>query len=342
MTRPRSRWVAAAVAGLLATTGLLAAPAAAAPGAEAPGREVASEHQRIVDFWTPTRVAQAVPRDFVVDPATGRVSLAKPVAPSGTTTGGGALWEGSGLVQTTTGKVLFAMGRSYYVCSASVVTDSTDGRSVVLTAGHCAYDETRKRFATNWMFVPDYDATPTAGLDAGGSFCASTTYGCWTAQALVVSTGYATSGRFNTQAILNDFAFAVMRPGGKGGTVPAELDQAVGSQPVAFSGTTPMSASLFGYPAGSPYDGKQLVSCQGSVGTDARLSGRTYGVACDMTGGSSGGPWFSPFSEGSGTQMSVNSYGYTGEKVMYGPKLNDLTARMFTMAQSATTNSLVS
>ena len=34
------------------------------------------EHQRIVDFWTKDKVAQAKPRDFVRDPATGTFSEA--------------------------------------------------------------------------------------------------------------------------------------------------------------------------------------------------------------------------------------------------------------------------
>ena len=34
------------------------------------GGNARSEHQRIVDFWTHERVAQAQPRDFVFDPAT--------------------------------------------------------------------------------------------------------------------------------------------------------------------------------------------------------------------------------------------------------------------------------
>ena len=51
-----------------------------------------------------------------------------------------------------------------------------------------------------------------------------------------------------------------------------------------------------------------------------------------MTGGSSGGPWFSGFSNGAGTLMSVNSYGYSGVVAMHGPKLNAETANMFASA----------
>ena len=64
----------------------------------------------------------------------------------------------------------------------------------MLTAGHCAYDEVAKRFATNWMFYPAWDTKPT-------QTCAQAEYGCWTAQALVLHDGFASAGGFNQQAI---------------------------------------------------------------------------------------------------------------------------------------------
>jgi hypothetical protein len=60
-----------------------------------------------------------------------------------------------------------------------------------------------------------------------------------------------------------------------------------------------------------------------------------------MTGGSSGGPWFSPFSSGSGTLMSVNSYGYSGITAMHGPKLNAETQSMFQTAAGTAGNVIV-
>ena len=44
---------------------------------------------------------------------------------------------------------------------------------------------------------------------------------------------------------------------------------------------------------------------------------------CDLSGGSSGGPWIQPLTNGAGPLMSVNSWGYTGSPGMYGPKLNN-------------------
>ena len=54
--------------------------------------------------------------------------------------------------------------------------------------------------------------------------------------------------------------------------------------------------------------------CRGPLGTDPLNNNETYRVDCNMTGGSSGGPWLRDFDEstGLGTLASVNSYGYTG------------------------------
>jgi hypothetical protein len=283
------------------------------------------------------RVRQAVPRDFVKT-ANGFVPRAKPGGgAAGTTTG--SSWTAGGRVAQTTGKVLFAMGGSLYVCSANVVADTASSRSVVSTAGHCVYDETARAFATNWLFVPNYDAAA-PNLDGAGAFCPQTLYGCWTASALVVHRGYATAGSFNDQATLHDWGFAVLGAGGKGNSL---VESVTGTQAISFAaasaGTT---VSAFGYPAAGRYKGKDLVYCQGPLTTDPQNADRTWGVGCTMTGGSSGGPWFTGLSStGVGTQMSVNSYGYSGVSFMYGPKFNTLTQATFTAAGWATANTVV-
>jgi hypothetical protein len=339
------------VLALLTTTVLAGAPGAGAVS------DRAAEHQRIVDFWTPERVAQAVPRDFVLDPDTGRFrpfappdGKGKPKPPSEPPPAyTSAEWTGEGTVQSTTGKVLFQMGRSYYVCSAGLVDEGVGGRSVVLTAAHCVFDESGRdkpttpdddRFAQNWMFIPDYDSDPVA-LDAGGSFCAQTPHGCWTAAALVVHTGYATAGGFNATATRYDFAFAVLGVGGHD-----QLSQAdsLGSQPISFDPvdtTESNTVFAFGYPAASPFDGKVLWYCSATVGLDPLNNDQTYRLPCNMTGGSSGGPWFSPFSSGSGTLVSVNSYGYSSVEAMHGPIFNAATQALYTAALTADANTKV-
>ena len=315
-----------------------------------------SEHQRIIDFWTPARVAQAIPRDFVFDPGSQRFELKKPSNPggggghsggggSGSTSGDttGSSWTGGGTVANTTGKVLFEMDGSYWVCSASVVSDTKTDRSIVLTAGHCVYDETNEAFATNWLFVPDYDASP-ASLTTDESFCSQTEYGCWTADSLVVDEGFASAGGFNQQATLNDAGFAVVGLGGLEGNT--ELDS-LGAQNIAFTAidpaTTPTTVWAFGYPAAKKYKGNDLVYCKGPLGTDPYNNDLTYQLACDMTGGSSGGPWFRDLNEktGSGTVMSINSYGYTGITAMFGPEFGSWTQTVYNNAEDAVANTIV-
>jgi hypothetical protein len=136
----------------------------------------------------------------------------------------GASWTNGGEVSENAGRVFFQMGSALYYCSASVIDDSVSDRSIILTAAHCVYDETSGTgFATNWMFVPDFDANPVAMT---GLFCETTTRGCWTADAIVVSDSYATAGSFNEAAVLHDYAFVVVKYGGKNDT---QLDNEVGT-----------------------------------------------------------------------------------------------------------------
>lgn len=320
----------------------LAVSATLPAAAQGPDDARRAEHERVVKFWTKERVAKAVPRHYVLDPKTKEVKpAAKPTKPpSASTTVLGASWTTDVAVKRTTGKVLFAMGTSYYVCSASVVDDdNTAGRSLILTAGHCVVDETTGDFATNWMFIPDYDSAP-ATLTTNGSFCADTRYGCWVADYLVASEAFASAGGFTDTAILHDYAFAVVSKGGTSGT--AQLDATVGAQQITFDQkSNGLDTFLFGYPAAGKYKGKDLIYSRGLLGTDPNTGGATYRVSSNQTGGSSGGPWFAEFgaaTTGQGILFSVNSYGYTGVTAMHGPKFTDETAGMFNAAKTAEEN----
>ncbi len=314
-----------------------------------------TEHQQIVEFWTVERVAKAIPREFVFNPATGRFQPAhhRPDHAGGPGGGGGggdnggtetvtgASWEGGGTVTETTGKVLFSLGGNYYVCSASVVDDSADDYSVVLTAAHCVYDnEGNGEFAANWMFIPNYDASP-ASLTTTGSFCEHTEHGCWTADGLVLHDGFASAGGFNSAAIVHDFAFAVL---GDGGHDNALVEDVVGVQGIAFTDVSKgTQVHAFGYPHASPYDGTDLVYCAGGADFDNRLARLTYKLRCNMTGGSSGGPWYREFdnSTGAGTAISLNSYRYIGGGDMYGPKFNSNTKAVYDAANQTDENLIV-
>ena len=181
-----------------------------------------TEHQRIVAYWTPERMANAKPKDFVMT-ASGK--LVPNARPGGS---GGSSWTLNGAIETRSGRVLFHQGNGDWICSASVVNDgsTTDAYSIVVSAGHCAYDGA-DGWATNWMYIPDFDDAPTYS-------CASTIYGCWTARALAISPGFYPEG-FGNDTVESDWAFAVVGNGGKSGT--AKLD-ALGAYALKTTGNT--------------------------------------------------------------------------------------------------------
>lgn len=342
MSRPRSITLfVAVVLGMAVVPTAVTASAAPADRAHA----ARAEHERIVAFWTPERMRSAIPRDFE-RLADGSFRLAKPAkgkpgggtgttcSPSEMSTG--ASWcttdLSGGDVQRLTGKVLFTMGGANYVCSAAVADDggadrTTSGRAVVLTAAHCVFDQATREFATNWTFIPDFDASPTYS-------CANTKYGCWTAQALVVHEQFASEGTFNETAIAHDFAFAVVGPGGKTGS--SELDGLLKGEYLVQAGA-PSEVSALGYPQARPYTGKDLVYCRGSVFPDSNTGGATWGLPCTMTGGASGGPWLDGLDRTTGAGgrlVSLNSYKYTGLKdYMYGPTFNAATLSVHARAK---------
>ena len=323
----------AAVTAVLTTAALLALAAApASAGNTTAEAKAKAEHERVVKYWTAERIANAKPRDFVRTSSGALKPKARPGSGGGVVKG--ASWTAGGDVVKKTGKVLFTMGTSDYVCSATNLVDGRNGYSFVLTAGHCAYDETARKFATNWTYMPSYDTSPVL------RDCSQTTYGCWTATALVVHGGYATAGGFNDQATLHDFAVAVVGPGGKSGT---QLE-ALGTFGIKYpASAASQNVHSFGYPAAGKYKGNDLTYCAGPTFTDVYSDVTTLGIACNMTGGSSGGGWLAGFSGNgtSGTLTSLNSYGYSGVSNMYGPIFNADTRDVVTAANGATSNTIV-
>ncbi len=303
------------------------------PGAvsAAPARDARAAHRaQVLAYWTPARMRAATPRDFTFDAVRGFGPAAKPGGGTGGTVTG-ASYTGGGAILKATGRVLFTLGGSDYICSGSVVTETQSVQSIVLTAGHCVV-ENDGTFATNWLFIPEFDTKPTYT-------CANTMYGCWVADALYADATFASAGGFNNTAVQHDWAFAVVSAGDRTG---AQLDSTVGSFAIQFGGISAgQTLSAFGYPAAGKYRGRDLVYCRGPLGTDANTGGTTWSMACDMTGGSSGGPWVQtgdPTLYAGTILSSLNSYGYSGVKKMYGPKFNTTTQAVFSAADTGNLN----
>lgn len=293
-----------------------------------------SAHQRIVDYWTPQRRAAAIPR--VVGPV--GEPAAKPANPGGGKGGGGgggggdtggsttvtgATWSLGGDAAATTGKVFFTLNGTNYQCSGSAA-DSDHG-NLVVSAGHCLHGGgPNGSFATNWVFYPRYDGA------------ADPVLGVWTATQLHTTDVWATT----TNGFDDDAGFAVVTDGdGDAGTtlesvLLKETDRRVPT--VDFSlPTDGIDYFALGYPAQKKYKGSKLSYCAGPV-TERYDGNETLALACDMTGGSSGGPWIRDYDLGGRVLNSVNSYGYASlNGVMFGPIFDDGEKAAFNRADGA-------
>ena len=311
----------------------LAAPAAAgAAGAKSEqhasseARARAAEHQRILDYWTEERRANAKPRDIVLPlgtrprPAAQPTTRAKPggsTSPSASSTG--ATWSFGGDVAKTTGKVFFNLGGSNYVCSGSAV-ESPAGTDVVSTAGHCVHKgdgSGASGYATNFAFYPAWTGS-------------TSTAPKYTGVELVATANWQARGAAHG-AYPDDAAFVRV-------TGTRSFEDALGAPapPVSFTRTTNGQMYAFGYPAAQKYKGNTLIYCSGQVALGYYDGDDTISMPCDMTGGSSGGPWFkdwNPLTK-SGVQTSVNSYGYSGFTRMWGPVFDGQESDAYTAASS--------
>jgi V8-like Glu-specific endopeptidase len=254
------------------------------------------------DYWTADRMRQAVSGEVLSDKALERgkrssvdtVKKGKSTKVNATkVTKAAALTSVSHI-----GKVFFTMGTSNYVCSGNAVTSAN--KSTVATAGHCVISGPGQE-ATNFTFVPAYEN-------------GNAPYGMWKARALYAPIQWSSKGDMTY-----DTAFAVMAPDDKG----LLLTDVVGGSGLAFNQDSGQYYTAYGYPATNQFNGETLRSCDGTAtGDTINPQFGSQGIPCDMNGGSSGGPWFI----GSGPdslQNSVNSYGYKGSKVLYGPAWGD-------------------
>src|SRR5690242_20667632 len=114
---------------LVAAAVVVAAGSGVGAGAQ-PEPPAQSQRDKTIRYWTPERVANAKARDIVRDGGPGpSAQKGKPGGGGGGTATAvtGASWTKGGLVKETTGKVLFSLGASNYVCSGSVVNNAQTG-----------------------------------------------------------------------------------------------------------------------------------------------------------------------------------------------------------------------
>ena len=198
------------------------------------------------------------------------------------------------------GKVFFTkFGGGSFVCSGSSI-----GNYAVITAGHCVSDG-NGHFHTNWIFVPAYNS-------------GSAPYGQWTASSLTVRSPWHTGGGTKYEediggAILNKLA-------------GLKISQKVGWLGFQSSQNIVQHWHSIGYPAGAPFTGAKMIICAAGYAKTDIVNGAlmTFGIGCDTTGGTSGGPLIKNFANNAAANNyvnGVNSYKYTTTqpKALYSP-----------------------
>lgn len=319
---------AGALIGLTLQTAPANADSAGSPG-PAPSKAVSqlavpeAEQERAAGHWTAERMRKAVPLDL---PAAGSAAVERagkavprgteskvaPVAPRAGTKAlpeAGGPWTGGGDVVQTSGRVFFTMDGREASCSGNAVT--SENASTVITAGHCV--KYQGSWHTDWVFVPGYHD-------------GEAPHGTWTAAETLTTPQWEAS-----EDMSFDIGAAVVSP-----LDGQKLTDVVGGQGLSFNAPYDTTMYAFGFPAADPYDGEKLVYCSGTSFRDFLLTS-DHGLSCNMTGGSSGGPWFTEFDEASGTglQASVNSFGYVFlPDTMFGPYFGEDARTLYETAQA--------
>ena len=200
----------------------------------------------------------------------------------------------------TIGKVFFTKyGGGNRVCSASSI-----GNYGVITAGHCVSDGLG-HYHTNWVFVPAY-------------YNGTAPYGQWTANHLWVRTAWHNGGANDYQ---EDIGGAVLNKLGG-----LKISQRVGWLGFQASQNIVQHWHSIGYPAEYPFTGAKMIICAAGYARTDMVVGAlmTFGIGCDTTGGTSGGPLIKNFANVGGSTNyvnGVNSYKYntTQPKALYSP-----------------------
>lgn len=189
----------------------------------------------------------------------------------------------------TAGKAFFTKGGQPYVCSGTIV--NAEGKDSVWTAGHCVHGGSGGTWHGNWTFVPAYDddlANPRP-------------YGTWSAASLSARSAWTNSSDFS-----QDFGVATMNTNFGGWHIVDYF----GGQGITVNRGKSVYEYAFGYPSEWPFDGGNLMRCQGTTSPEWDYWfawSQTVKIPCDMTRGSSGGGWLYGFNGSWGWLNGVNS-----------------------------------
>ena len=242
-------------------------------------------------FWTPERIASAVPLDQPVESSTDLPSApaGEPGGPQGSVPPVAAAAElptvpalpdgkgestGSAAVSgsATVGKVYLWDGPRRRANSCSASTVNSGSRRLVVTAGHCVNNGGKTgHWYQNWVFIPAYDH-------------GSAPYGTFWAKSMTSFRSWVRDGNFG-----RDVAFVALYNSDRGRRVV----DAVGGNGLTWNAGYEPPITILGYPAEDPFDGMSQHYCRRATSRIIywpALPDRVQ-MRCSMTGGSSGGPW---------------------------------------------------
>ncbi|MFE5333239.1 trypsin-like serine peptidase [Embleya sp. NPDC056575] len=221
------------------------------------------------------------------------------------------------------GKIFFRMPEGVAECSGTVVHHPSG--NMVWTAAHCLHGGRNGDFYDRVTFVPGYNG-------AGRTQAEREPYGRWPARRTTVSNHWAQNADPNGKdASASPYDYGAFIVDSRGGRT---LEEAVGpGADVYWNAPRHLRVQSFGYPGDTPYDGTALYTCS-SPTTDFREDGwpqpDMLWMGCTMTGGSSGGGWFTEV-DGQLRLVSNVSLGVTtpGSRTMTGPYLGDVAKDMY-------------
>ena len=199
---------------------------------------------------------------------------------------------------STVGVLFFKQAGISYRCSAASI-----GNNGIWTAGHCIHKGDGKldsegnvidqgTWSTEVYFVPAYQN-------------GNTPYGVWSAFELWITPEW-----FASQDLRYDMGGVVLNT--NGGKMISEV---VGSLGFAFNMDNSLHWMNIAYPSAPPFNGSTQQICAGSFAyADTSISDPSpVAMGCDMTSGSSGGPWILNFGGSASSQNYLNgnnSYRY--------------------------------
>lgn len=226
------------------------------------------------------------------------------------------------------GKVFFDSPEGHMVCSGTVVKDPAHpGKSnLVWTAGHCVHAGQKGGWYRNIAFVPSYNDKGLPGAQVNSAPVQDVApYGVYWADWAQTSSQWISQGAETGGAgAPYDFSVLHVKPeAGSGKSLEETVGNALTVDFDVPQVKSVQSMGAWGYPAAPPFDGQKMYDC---VDRPGRLSldpaqPTMYRIGCTMTGGSSGGGWFTQGPDGKAVLVSNTSIGPANSTWLAGPHL---------------------